>query len=182
MTEEKIEKLKTIPPGFKRRLYLVALLTEALKPYDIRPIVVGGAAVEFYTLGSYATLDVDLVSGGYERIDHILRGWGFTRRGRYWENVELDIAVEVPDSELAGSYDRVTEVEIDGMSLYLIGVEDLIIDRLNAFVYWRSERDGEWAKQLMALHEERIDWGYLRERAEDEGVLEALDRLRRELD
>ncbi len=177
-----LEKAKTISSPFKRKLYVVALLTEALKPYDIRPIVVGGAAVEFYTLGNYATLDVDLVSGGYERIDHILRGWGFTKRGRYWENVELDIAIEVPDSELAGSYDKIIEVEIEGMSLYVIGVEDLIIDRLNAFVYWRSERDGEWAKQLMALHEGRIDWRYLEERARAEGVIEALNHLRREID
>jgi hypothetical protein len=75
----------------------------------------------------------------------------------------------------------VTEVEIEGMSLYIIGVEDLIIDRLNAFVHWKSDRDGEWAKQLMALHEDEIHWEYLRERARTEGVLDALNGLRREI-
>lgn len=41
----------------ERQVGIAGIITEALKPLGITPIVVGGTAVEFYTLGQYATLD-----------------------------------------------------------------------------------------------------------------------------
>lgn len=45
-----------------RNIALTAVITEALKNINIRPIIVGGQAVEFYTAGGYSTMDVDLVT------------------------------------------------------------------------------------------------------------------------
>ena len=38
------------------------------------------------------------------------------------------------------------------------------IDRLRAWVHWRSDEDGRWARRLADLHRDRIDWRYVRER------------------
>ena len=43
-------------------------------------------------------------------------------------------------------------------------IEDLLIDRLRAWVHWRSDEDGRWTRRLAALHRHRIDWRYVRER------------------
>jgi len=64
------------------------LLTKSLKPKGIRPVVVGGQALEFYTLGNYSTFDVDLVSTGSQEIGKVLENWGFEKFGRHWSNDE----------------------------------------------------------------------------------------------
>lgn len=53
--------------SLKKSLGVLAVLTEALKPMGIKPILVGGRALEFYTLGGYATKDMDLVVNGRDQ-------------------------------------------------------------------------------------------------------------------
>lgn len=181
MNERTLEKLKAIPAGWQRRLYFMGVLGEALAPEGVRPVIVGGNAVEFYTLGGYATADIDLVVAEREAVDRCLCAFGFGREGRHWYSEELDLAVEIPGSVLAGDPARVTEVEIDGRLVYLIGLEDLVIDRLNALVHWRSARDGDWAEQMLALHFDEVDFDYLRRRAETEEVGNALEEMLKRL-
>lgn len=169
--------LKSQTEGLPRRLLLVALLNRELKKKGLKAIIVGGQAVEFYTAGGYATRDIDLVSAGYEELGDVLERWGFVRAGRHWVSEELDISVEVPGSHLDGDISKVTEVDINGVYAYIIGIEDIIIDRLKAFVHWQSEDDGQWAKELFALNREDIDQDYLLKRAGEEGVREALIKI-----
>ena len=66
--------------------------------------------------------------------------------------------------------------------VYIIGVEDLIIDRLDAYVHWDSTDDGNWAQELLALYQQDIDWTYLKTRAQAEGVIEALIAFRNQVE
>lgn len=181
MIEEYLEKLKSIESPFKRRIFFVALLSKKLEEKGIYPIIVGGNALEFYTFGSYSTEDIDLVSAGTKEIGEVLRGWNFELIGRHWYNPELEIAIEIPDEYLAGDYSRLTYVEIENFIARIIGIEDLIIDRLNACVYWKSQQDCEWVKELIALHLDEIDWEYLTFKAREEGTLETLEVLKDEI-
>jgi len=178
--EKHFEYLKKINNELKRILYFCALLTEALKPKGIRPIVVGGQALEFYTLGNYSTLDVDLVSTGYREIGEILEEWGFEKFGRHWNHDELRIAIEIPSEVLSGSYDRLLEVEIDNFSVYIIGVEDLIVDRLNSYVHWHIKDDKYWVRTMMALYFDKIDWAYLEKASKRELTYEAFIEIKRD--
>ena len=174
------KRLLKISPPFKQRLYFIGILTKYLKDDGIRPVVVGGNAVEFYTLGTYATSDIDLVSPGYKIIDRLLKLWGFKKLGRHWLLSEIDLEVEIPASSLGeGEESKILEAEVEGLKVYLIGIEDLIIDRLNAYVHWNSIEDGEWAEQLMKLHFSEIDWPYLESCALKEEVLKALKKLKK---
>ena len=173
-----LEYAKKIEDPLRRRLYVCALVTAAL-PHSDRPpyVVVGGNALEFYTLGDYSTLDVDLVSGRRSEIGNILESWGFNPMGRHWYHQDLDVAIEIPDDVLAGSEEKITQVEIEGLNVYIIGVEDLIIDRVNAYVHWQSTDDGNWVKELIALYKQDIDWDYLETYARTEGIFDALSAL-----
>ncbi len=73
-------------------------------------------------------------------------------------------------------------VNVEEFKVYIISVEDLLIDRLNAFVHWKSGDDGMWAKDLVNLHCDRFDWGYLMREAEINRVDKALSALRKEMD
>lgn len=164
---------------WERALYALAALTEALRPEHVQPVLVGGSALEFYTLGDYATRDIDLVAEERYLVGQALQQLGFKHQPgqRHWYHEELDISIEIPDTELAGSKEKATILEIQGTPVYIIAPEDLLIDRLAAFKYWESASDGEWAARLYAIHRESMDLDYLQQRAETEKVLDALEQI-----
>ena len=160
----------------KKTLGFLAALTAALKHTGVKPILVGGRALEFYTFGGYATRDIDLVVNGREETKAVLTAMGFLHRPgeRHWYHEELDLAVEIPDEHLAGSPEKITTVEINEWEVFIIGVEDLIIDRLAAAKFWKSPADSQWAAKLLALHAQEIDLKYLQEAARREKVADVL--------
>ena len=52
-----------------------------------------------------------------------------------------------------------------GLSCVIIGLEDLIIDRLNACKHRKSEVDCEMTELLIARYGPEIDWAYLEKKA-----------------
>jgi len=177
-----LEVLRRTENPLKRRLLLVGILTKELEKKGIRPILVGGNALELYTLGGYSTADVDLVCSDRKLAGEILEKLGFKKFGRFWINEDLEMIVEFPDTKLAGSTERVEEFEVDGLRIYVIGKEDLIVDRLNACVFWKSKDDCRWVKELILLYYDKIDWNYLKMRCEEEGTIDELVRIRREVE
>jgi len=172
-----IEKLSSLADPLERRLAFCALLARAMKDMGfLEPVIVGGHAVEFYTAGGYTTTDVDLVAAS-EALEQILPNWGFRHLGRHWIHDDLGIAVEAPGSRLEGDRERVTEVATSAGAAYIIGLEDLIIDRICAFAHWQSEADRQWAALLLRLFRNRIDVGYLRQRAKLYDVAEEVEKL-----
>ena len=161
----------------ERRLAFVGLLSHAVEALGWpAPVVVGGHAVEFYTAGSYATVDIDL-AGASEPVGQVLDAWGFQREGRHWFDEELRFVVEVPGTrpgpdELA----HVTRVRIGRLVVNLIGIEDLIVDRLAACKHWSDEDSCDWARTMMASAGD-VDLTYLRQRAADEDVTDKLEAL-----
>lgn len=92
---------------------------------------------------------------------------------RHWFHERGNIAIEIPDSLLAGREDRINEVELkSGRKIFVIGIEDLIMDRIRACIHWESSSDCEWAERLFALHCQDLDLTYLLEQAAREKVRE----------
>ncbi|MEM2981131.1 MAG: hypothetical protein QXW09_08060 [Thermoproteota archaeon] len=177
-----LDKARGIRDSLERKIFFTGILVEALKSEGEKPIIVGGTAVEFYTLGGYSTLDLDLVYKEREKLSMLLEKLGFRKHGRHWYSEELDLAVEVPGFVLSGSIEKLTKIEIGGLTAYVIGIEDIIADRLRAYVHWKSDDDGRWAKRMMILHKDKIDWSYLEEKSRSDGTQEALEQLRVEVE
>ena len=160
-----LARLKAESEPRRRRLLALGLLTQRLAKHGIEPILVGGAALEFYTAGGYATTDVDLAMAISKEVHEVFAALGFERAGRYWHHAELDLLFEAPaPAGLPGEDAPRTETEIDGLRMVVIGIEDLLIDRLRAWVHWRSDEDGRWTRRLAFLYSERIDWHYVLDR------------------
>lgn len=179
---ERLTRAIGIADPFRRRMYVLGVVTRALESDGVAaPILVGGGAVDFYTLGGCATQDIDVVIAARDKLDAVLRELGFSKeRGqRHWYSPDSDVAIEAPDDTLAGSLERVAVVDVDDLQVQVIGIEDLIMDRLRDYVHWQSISDGEWAGRLIALHEASIVWEYLNCQAETEGLLEALESVSR---
>lgn len=166
----------------KKRLYFIGLLTSLLKKEGLRPVVVGGCALEFYTTGGYSTGDIDIIFSDNRLLDEKLSWLGFKRVGRHWISEELDLYIESPGSQLKPEEtERLTTVEIDNLKVYLIGLEDLILDRLKAYVHWRSSDDGFWAKELIFMYGDKLEMAYLKRKAKVEKVDKALTKILREV-
>jgi hypothetical protein len=90
-----------------------------------------------------------------------------------WLGAELD---EGPEAAT-----RTNTVVLDkDLTIRVISIEDLIIDRLNA-AKWRKDTDGlMWAELLVKVKEaagQTIDIDYLRKRADKEDVRDFLDKI-----
>ncbi len=169
-----LEKISSIENLVDRKLYFMGLLTQEAEKRKVRPIVVGGSAVDIYTEGIYPSHDIDLVSNR-KIIGEILENvFNFKPSGRHWINEQIGLAVEIPGSSLAGEKNKVTVIRIENLKVYVIGFEDLIIDRLNACVHWKSETDCDQARYIIRYYRNRLDFGYLEKKAKDEGILKIL--------
>ena len=165
----------------RRRLLALGLLTARLAHHRIEPILVGGGALEFYTAGGYATHDMDLALPHGPEVDAAFEELGFRKEGRFWYHADLDLLFEAPaPAGLPGEDAPRTVVEVDALRVVVIGVEDLLIDRLRAWVHWSSDEDGRWTRRLAHLYADRLDWDYLRERTreatEEAGRLQELEQ------
>ncbi len=161
-----------------RRMLFVALLGKGVSALGWRaPVVVGGHAVQYYTAGDYPTVDIDL-AGSSEPIAMVLDSWGFEREGRHWYDVDLNLVVEVPGGQLdPDASAHVVGVTVRGLTAYVLGIEDLIVDRLSACVFWDDPESCLWAGVLLSVADE-IDEEYLERTALKASVADKLRELR----
>lgn len=157
----------------RRQLFLAWLTAEVPAAFA----VVGGMAVDAYTGGQYGTMDIDLVARNEVAVQDVLKRSGFQREGRHWVLPELQIYVEFPSGPLAGDWERLSRLETPLGPFSVLGVEDLIIDRLNACVHWKSMADCQWAAFLVNRYRSRLDEAYLRRHAAVANVQDALEDL-----
>lgn len=162
--KEELELIKN-KPKFQKMLDFASILTEFFIQEKIKPIVVGGLSVEIYTRNDYTTHDIDFVCSGWNRFDHVLQEIGFVKTEREWYHTEAELAIEVPDDFLDGDYNRVIELQLpNGRKLYVIGIEDIIIHRLEGIFLANPENDVdyEWALRMFLIHKkDNIDMEYL---------------------
>lgn len=162
-----LTKIGATQAPLARQLLMTGLITRRLadrgKP---APVLIGGLALSYYTREVYFTADIDLAYADREAMDEVLTELGFEKRGRYWVHPETDVAVEVPASGLGGEEAPRETVELEyGLSCVVIGLEDLIIDRLNACKHWNSAADCEMTELLVARYGEDLDRAYLEKKA-----------------
>lgn len=177
----RLEALAGEGDPLRRKLVALSLLADRLRSDGIVPIVVGGTALAIYTAGGYETKDVDLALPIAPEVDSAFGELGFTKSGRFWVRPELDLFFVAPaPAGLAGETAPRTEIEVDGLPVVVLGIEDLLLDRLRAVLYWKSDEDRRWSLRLARLWFDRIDWNYLAKVATSDEERETIASLREE--
>ncbi|UJL46447.1 hypothetical protein KFZ58_00215 [Virgibacillus sp. NKC19-16] len=173
----KIEQLQG-KQKFEKMVQTTAILTSLFEIEGLKPIIVGGLAVEIYTRNEYTTLDIDIIFSQRDIADKYLKLLGFVSEGRHWYHDELMISVEIPNDILEDAdNERVVDLVLkDGLHVYVIGLEDIILDRLRACVHWKSSSDCEWGRRLFLLHFERIDINYLKNIAQNDQTIHTVNQ------
>ena len=177
-----LELIRETESPMKRQLLTVALISNLLQEKGKEvTIVIGGLALSYYTREVYFTADIDLAYSDREALDEVLKELNFWKKGRYWVNEDLKMAIEVPVGVLVEEDAPLEIVELGPeLQCKIIGIEDLIIDRLNACKHWKSEIDCEMAELLIMRYFKELDWDYLEEKARkpENDLVQELDELK----
>ncbi|MFZ5640318.1 MAG: hypothetical protein ACOY4Q_06480 [Bacillota bacterium] len=180
-SKERLLECLKIEDRLKRQVSIAAIITEALEPLGITPVVVGGLAVEFYTLGQYSTMDIDFVGAINVEMKKIMSELGFVRDGRYWRVPGTDIMTEFPSDELDGSVEKVKVVEYEGKKAYFIGIDDLILNRSQEAKHWKDLDSEQWAMNLMLAYYDDMDWPYCHKTANKLDCLDKFEEIQRKV-
>jgi hypothetical protein len=168
-------------------LALLAQLNEAMRRRGLpRPILVGGAAVEYYSGSAIMTGDIDLTSPVQPELEEELIALGFTKPVGLghtplgWVHPELKLGFEVVASTpLDGAVDRarIALVDLETGAFAIIPVEDLIADRMGQHASGTAPEMLAQATSLFKLHPD-LDRAYLERRIRQETAGEyGLERL-----
>lgn len=148
-----------------------------MSPYsrvDAYPIVVGGLSVEIYTQGNYTTRDIDIVTSSSIMLRELLLQIDFKKEGRIFYREDIEVAVDVVDNFLAGSYEKIVEFKFDEHKyVYVISIEDIILDRLREFEHSDSNH---WGLEMLLTNFEEVDLEYLKQNVENKKQLKELEK------
>jgi len=183
--KEILEKIKATESPLSRQLLMTGLITRLLEDMGkSAPVLIGGLALSYYSREVYFTSDIDLAYDDRNALAAVLETLGFQKKGRYWVLEELDLAVEAPASSLSGENAPLEIVELEeGLKCVILGLEDLLIDRLNACRHWKSTVDCEMAELLIVRYQKELDWAYLEKKAKlpENDTLAELEAIKRKL-
>jgi hypothetical protein len=170
-------------PEFESALRLFARVSEAMKARGFqRPILVGGAAAEFYSKSAINTGDFDLCTPQQDALEEEMQKVGFVKPSgvgqltKGWVHPELKLGFEVvANIPLDGNFDRDTLSLIDNFAdegaFVVISVEDLIADRMGQYASGTAADRMQQAQTLYRLHPS-LDKVYLDRRIREETMNE----------
>lgn len=168
-------------PEFAHALRLFASVSEAMASQGLqRPILVGGAAAEFWSGSSINTGDFDLCTTRQDALEEefVLAGFirppgpGHSLTG--WVHPELklgfEVVAEVPmDGNVDAAHIRLVQPLGSSDLFRIISVEDLIADRMGQYASCTAPDRIEQARILLALHPD-ADLVYLDRRIREESM------------
>jgi hypothetical protein len=157
---------------------IVEAVEEMARQGHSRPVLVGGAAVEFWTGSAVMSGDFDMITERQQLFETILQSKGFMRpqgvgallRGLH--HPKLGVGVEVVSGPLFDGLvpeDRLVMVAFHSGSLLVVGVEDSIADRMGQYASHEASNGAmlEQAIQLLRLAS-AVDEAYLDKRIQEE--------------
>ncbi|MDE2404147.1 MAG: hypothetical protein KGM17_05460 [Sphingomonadales bacterium] len=168
-------------PEFIDALRLFARISEAMHQQGFpRPILVGGAAAEFYSTSAVTTGDFDICTTRQSELEEEMRRQGFVRPSgpgamlKGWVHPELglgfEVVAEVPmDGGVDAAHIRLVRPIGETALFRVISVEDLIADRMGQFASGTAPDRFEQARILLQLHPD-AEMDYLDRRIREESM------------
>lgn len=177
--------LAVTPEGPVRRLGLLAWLCEEMDRLgDPRPFAVGGLVVEAFTRANYMTRDIDL-KARLASLGPLLSRLGFEEgaHANVWHHRDLDLHVDWRGHGWDSSSENealATNIPTPLGRAQVVGIEDIIEDRLAAGVAFKDTESTRWARDLLLIAQETgiaLDIVYLQDKATRDGISDEMSRF-----
>ena len=167
-----LEQALSIEDVTERLLEVAAIVGDELTETGLRPVVVGGLAVAYWTEAAVVSHDIDVLAPTTEAFVERLEALGFEPQGRHWVAPAGRAFLEAPGS-FPDPGAKVVEVELpSGRSLLVLSLEDVLLDRLHQFR--GGGHSDVYAQTIYLLALPELDRQRLDERAAAEGLGDAL--------
>jgi hypothetical protein len=174
--------INNAPTKASRIEILGALLSRATNQ---QVIIVGGSAVEVHTSGQTSSADIDIVTP-IQSAAKVIESWGFLRsKGKVWRRGDWNIDIDLLGDNLTGSRLKLHRRVTPYGTVYLLGVEDLLVKRLAELKHW-PETDSKWrhdlqrqVRVLLSDFGDRLDEPYLAFIARRDDVTDILGDFRK---
>jgi len=145
------------------------------------PVLVGGSAVELYSMGGYASLDMDL-TGDENFIARFARSLGLENDVMYpnvffskEKNLILDLRGKL---DIDGAEERKRALNLgDNLTVVVISLEDIVVDRLVGYKWGGHHPSRHIAELLIRVNQGSIDTELLRQIAGNEDVSAELEEI-----
>lgn len=137
---------------------LAGIIAEHLQLQGIEVVLVGGLAVEIYTENLYLTKDIDMVNTNYQPpklIHKAMAELRFHKQGRVYVNATTNITVEFPSAPLSVGDELIkstTHKRVANKNIPILKVEDVVKDRLAAFIHWQDRQSLIQATAILIKH------------------------------
>jgi hypothetical protein len=118
----------------ERMLEVAAVVEAVAAPLGVRPVVVGGVAVYFWTASDeFLTRDRDVVMEVPEQLADVLAQLGFARArdGRHWTLEGTDVFLEAPSAHLDRGAVVASVALPSGRTASVLSRVDVLLDRLD---------------------------------------------------
>ena len=173
--KEILNEIKQLPEAkvTEKNFRMAGIISDLITRFSTdskKTVIVGGLSVNYYTEGEYATQDIDIIARINQKIEDILKELGFVKTsGRHFSNDDLKIYIEFPSEPLEADPSRLVHIETqDGFQVSMIGLDDILIDRIRARVNWKEGIQTKWIRQLWIKHKVRFDVKYIEEKLKNE--------------
>jgi len=176
--ETKINDIFALPHRLERTAALAWWMQSLYPDESVRPILVGGAAMELYTDGAYITADLDFVGVVPPPVAGDLRKAEFGRLGRHWLRDKESVSIIFHGDTLRAG-ERAVDQSFGDYRVLMVSSEDLQVDRLASWRHRESPTHGVQAYLLYQAKHGPMDAEHLRKRAIAEDVEPALDSVTR---
>jgi len=172
----------------ERQLYLAAAISRGFEERGVSAVLVGGTVVEFYTAGGYTTADIDMVMPPLQKreIEMVMEELGLVRSGdyRHFIHPRIPFPFDFPPGPLQIGHlvvGELNEIEIEGIKLKILKVEDILLDRMVMAREWDDLQARVQAEMLMYAHYDEMDWPYIHRQASQIGVLKILQEIQKKV-
>ena len=163
---------------------LAVVVAEHLREQAISVVLVGGLAVEIYSENLYLTKDIDMVDTSAQSpaaLSKVMAELGFRKQGRVYINPSTEITVEFPAAPLWAGDELVQETTVAQLpagEIPILRAEDVVKDRLAAFMHWRDSQSLVQAAAIMLNHDMKPgDFRSFVEREGNAAQFEQLNKL-----
>lgn len=168
-------------PEFEAALRLFAQVSEAMHKRGLsRPVLVGGAAVEFWSGSGVTTGDFDICTPLQPELEEEMQRFGFVRPSgagqmlKGWIHPDLklgfEVVAEVPmDGNVDAAHIRLVQPTGGEGRFRVISVEGLIADRMGQYASGTARDRIDQARILPSLHPD-ADMAYLERRIREESM------------
>lgn len=164
-----------------KRIVFMGYFTSELEKQGVSPVAAGNYAVELYTSGEFKTEIVEMIAP-VNLAARLFGPMGFVQEDDVWVNSDVDLTAKIIAEDLdEARLQRINQIDVNGLTVYVLGIEDTMIDKLKDFVFNKESNAITWVQEIIEINVNEIDWDYLKEEANKAGVMGAVKELLDEL-